>query len=170
LSQVSIAWVYVKIPRFGALIAQRRWKELDRLFSTSFWQSLRIIVAGAAAIVVIIWYLQGHYPIGKRFLDYPQVAIMLGSVIVNHFIGAVAVYLRAHKQDPFVWLSLVGAVLTSLSIWIFGRYFSSMGMIVSSLTLNLFYGAPTAYWLWSSLRRKWHIENAEVQVPGSLQE
>jgi O-antigen/teichoic acid export membrane protein len=158
LSQISIAWVYVKIPRFGAFIAQKNWLELDALFIRAFRLSMLVAIVGSIASVCCIWVLQKYTPWGIRFLNVTEVALVLGSIILNNYIAAIAVYLRAHKEDPFVWLSLIGAVLTSISVWLGAKYFSSLGVVSGTFLLNLFYGIPTTYYLWKKLRKKWHCE------------
>jgi len=159
LGSIILSWFTVNVPKFGNLVSLKDWKNLDKLFFKVFYQSTWIALVGAIAGVLIIWVLQNRYPIGKRFLPVWQASFLFGSTIINHIIGAFAVYLRAHKKDPMVWLSVIGAVLVSLTTVILGRYLSTKGIVIGCFLINLFYGLPTASWVWYSLRKKWHSEN-----------
>lgn len=158
LTQIAMAWVTVRAPKFGMLVAGSKWRELDALFARVFRQSVLVVLLGAVALVGVVWFVQQYTASGQRILPAAEVAFMAGSVVLNHVIGAIAVYLRAHKRDPFVWLSLIGAVLMGISTWLLGQYLSSVGVVIGTFAINLCYGVPTAVWLWYKLRREWHGE------------
>jgi len=110
---------------------------------------------GALSAVAIIIVLQG-YAIGARLLSPLEVSLLVLNTLIAHVISALAQYLRAHRQEPFIWLSLIGAMLVGLSTWLLGKYFSSFGMVAGLLAINVVYGLPSAVWLWARVRRKWH--------------
>lgn len=153
---VSFMWMNVRMPEFGKLIAKREWKELDRLFFRVFYQSIGVVITGAIVGWTLIWFLQRHYQIGQRFLPAPQVAILLVSVVINVIIVGLATYLRAHKQEPFMVISVIGGVLNGTTTWLLGMWYSSMGIAAGSLTLNLIVGIPSAYIIWRRCRKSWH--------------
>jgi hypothetical protein len=51
-------------------------------------------------------------PIAARLLPPLAVALLGASAVANTLIGALAYYLRAHKREPFLSLSLANAVIT----------------------------------------------------------
>lgn len=155
LLSMSILWMTVKSPDFGKLIAKREWKELDRLFFRVFYQSIGVVVTGAIIGWTLIWLLQRHYQIGQRFLPAPQVALLLASTVINVIIAGLATYLRAHKQEPFMVISVIGGVLNGTTTWLLGMWYSSMGIAAGSLALNLIGWIP-AYIIWRRCRKSWH--------------
>ena len=157
---VALAWVSARVPRFGGLIARRDWIGLDTLFSQVFKRSLGVVSAGACGVLGLLWLLQQYFPIGQRFLPAPQIALLMGAAVADLVINAIALYLRAHKKEPLMWLSVGTAILRGLSIWLLGKYLSSLGVAVAILAVNVFYGLPLNIGIWLKLRRKWHGEPA----------
>lgn len=148
-------WLQTNTPRMAQAVARKDWHELDRVFGRVFWQSTVIVCAGIIMVLVGLWFL-AQYPLGQRFLPLEDMAYLLGAFALSHVIGAFAYYLRVHKQEPFMLLSVVGALLVGSSMWFFGRTYGSTGMAISLLVINLVYGLPSALWLWSHLRNQWH--------------
>lgn len=155
LGSIAMTWLNVRAPLFGALIATRSWIELDRVFRAVFWQSLMVMTIGAFGILVLIIALENQ-PVGKRFLPTMDTGILLCGFIVSHIIGCFAQYLRAHKKEPFVWLSLIGACLMAVSTWVLATNYSVHGVVMGILAVHLLYGLPTGIALWWYLRKKWH--------------
>ena len=81
---------------------------------------------------------------------------LLTAFALTHVIGALAHYLRVHKREPFMFLSVFGAIQVALAMWYFGRHYGGTGMVASLLVINLVYGLPSALWLWLRLRKTWH--------------
>lgn len=149
------AWVQVNSPDMAQAAARKAWRELDGLFSRIFWQSIVVVLLGGTAVLSLLALLEPH-PITQRFLAFSDMGYLLGAFAISHVIGMFAHYLRIHKQEPFMLLSVIGAVLVGTGIWYFGKTYGSTGMVLALFTVNLLYGLPSAAWLWAHLRRKWH--------------
>lgn len=157
LGTIAVTWISIQMPTFGLLIAQKNWKELDRIFFKAFRESLAVILLGAMSIVIFFELIQSlGLSIRSRFLPPLQIDLLLGVVILNHITVVLALYLRAHKREPFVWLSLSGAILMGLSTWILGKNFGSLGVLAGALLINILFGVPTSAALWFRLRSLWH--------------
>lgn len=156
LLAVCVTWINAKSPEFGKYIALRQWGELDRYFAKVFRESVILVVAGAVAGWSAIYFLQAHFVIGQRFLPASQVAILLSAMvilIVNHCIAA---YLRAHKQEPLMVASLISSALYATSTLVFGKYYSSGGIITGFLTITAVYCLPVVYFIWRRSQKLWH--------------
>lgn len=149
------AWLQVNTPRMAQIAARKEWAELDRIFMRIFWQSTLVVGLGGVSVIAVLWGLS-YLSIGQRFLSVEDMAFLFAAFSLSHMIGAFAHYLRVHKQEPFMLLSVIGAILVGSALWFFGRAYGSNGMVISLLIINLVYGLPSALWLWLYLRRKWH--------------
>jgi hypothetical protein len=79
---------------------------------------------------------------------------------IYHVSGLFAAYLRAHLREPFLWPSLIGAVLTaSAAIWVAPQW-GATGIVTVLVVINALFFLPAALWLLVTLRRKWHCETA----------
>lgn len=155
ITNIGMAWLSASTPALSRLAATRNWRELDTTYRRIFLQSTSVIVVGSVIMISATWLQPGHF-LMNRLLPADETAILFCAYLVSHVIGALAHYLRVHKREPFTALSVMGAVLMCLVLWQFGKEYASYGMVVGLLMVHLFYGLPTALWLWTKLRRAWH--------------
>jgi hypothetical protein len=148
-------WLQTNTPQMAQAVARKDWHELDRVFARVFWQSTAVVCIGSILVLAGLYFI-AKFPLGQRFLPLQDMTCLLAAFALSHVIGAFAYYLRVHKQEPFMQLSVIGAILVGSSLWFFGRTYGSSGMALSLLVINLAYGFPSALWLWIHLRKKWH--------------
>jgi hypothetical protein len=153
------AWLTTKLAPFGMLIAQRRYAELDALFRRSAAQCLAVTALGAGGLVAAVAALGLlAHPWAARFLTPGDMALLAAAGLTNQAVAALAVYLRAHKREPFLALSVVAAVLTGLSTWGLGRAYGSTGMLTGYLAVSLVVGLGGGLVIFARCRRRWHAE------------
>jgi O-antigen/teichoic acid export membrane protein len=115
ISNVAMTWVYTKAPRFGMLIAARAWQELDSLWRRSALQSFVFCLLGMGSFLAAI-SLIGH-------LSFLTAIPFIGQLLPME--------LRAHKREPYMWLSVANAVLSVVFILplvrVWGIYGEAMG-------------------------------------------
>lgn len=157
LLAVCVTWISAKSPEFGKFIALRQWAELDQLFFRVFKQSLLIVVAGALGGWSLIYFLQAHYQLGQRFLPADQVALLLGAIVIMVVNNCFGVYLRAHKQEPLMLVTICASLLYGASTMVFGKYYSGVGVVSGFLAITLGFCLPAIYFVWTRCRREWHI-------------
>lgn len=160
LGLVGMSFIGVNLSRLGKLSASRSWTEFDAVFRRALVFSTVIYAAGAIFFTALSALFSTH-PLAQRLLEPADIAILFAAGLANHFIGALATYLRAHKREPFAALSVIGALLTVALIWPAGAAYGAHGIALGSLAINVLYGLPTAMWLWSRSRRAWHGEGAD---------
>ncbi len=154
LGLFSITWVTVRSPKMGALAAQSDRKNLDRIFLTAFWQSTFIFILGALSMLGLGFVLREHAMM-TRFLPWFEMAVLLLGYLFVHIIGGLSLYLRAHRIELFMPLSVVGAALITISAWYGAVHYGSLGVVWSILIVNACYGFPSAWWLWVKFKQKW---------------
>jgi hypothetical protein len=152
----SITILNAKNPEFAMLIARRDWNSLDRLFYRVGAQSVVLASAGAVAGGSVIWYLQGHHALGQRFLPAGQAVLLFLTTAIIVVIYGFATYLRAHKQEPLMYMSLITAVLQGSATWYLGKHYSSKGVILGYLATTLLISLPSTYFIWRRCRTLWH--------------
>jgi hypothetical protein len=157
LTAICISWVNTKAAPFGALIAQKRYAELDQLFFRSLYQSLAFCLVGGVCVWVGVLYLNmaGIF-YAKRMLEPVSLGILLLTAVVNHTWFAQAVYIRAHKQEKYLYISLALAILLTLSTFTFGRVYGARGMVTGYLFISLVVGLGFGMRVFFKYRRLWH--------------
>lgn len=157
IEAVSYAWINTRMPHFGMLIARRQFTELDRLFRRLFWIALAIAGAAAGGVWWLIYWL--HYSqmsLSGRVLPLLPVTLLLGQRIINVAISALAFYLRAHKREPMMVLSLITAFLTGISTWLLGAHYGPTGAAAGFLLITVLWTLPYSYFVFQSCRKRWH--------------
>lgn len=155
LNSVALVWLQANTPIMAQSAARTDWQMLDQVFTRVFWQSVAVSLAGSIAVLLVLAVFSS-YSLAQRVLPLSDMTYLLMAFALTHVIGALAYYLRMHKREPFMLLSVLGAIQVALAMWYFGRHFGSTGMVVSLLVINLVYGLPSALWLWLRLRKIWH--------------
>jgi O-antigen/teichoic acid export membrane protein len=153
----SMVLIMAKSPEFGKLIALRNWQQLDLLFKKVLQQSVCMALLGTIAGWSIISFLQMHYLIGQRFIPAQYAAILFGTICLHVIIGALVVYLRAHKKEPLMLVTLATSLLQGIVTWFLGKHYSISGVTLGYFFITLFVILPAVYCVWKRSRRIWHL-------------
>jgi O-antigen/teichoic acid export membrane protein len=145
-----------KTPEFGKLIAVRDWEGLDRLFSRVTRHALLLVLVGAVVGFLAIWQLQVHLAIGRRFIPAGHAALLLGTVCFQAAAGAFAIYLRAHKKEPLMGMTIIASLLQGAGTWYLGKHYGSLGVTAGFLAITAGFVLPYVLFVWRRCRREWH--------------
>ena len=156
LSSISSAWVGPKAPYFGILIAQKKYEQLDKLF----WRLVIIVATVASLGALSIWSLvfilyKVQFSLITRILPPLPTGLFLLATVIMVISIPFSIYLRAHKREPIMVLSVVAAILICVSNLILGKYFGATGMAVGYLGVNILV-VPFIFLIWYHCRKKWH--------------
>ncbi len=165
ISAIATTWVFSKAPTFGVLIARRDHASLDDLMFRAARMGL-IVAAGAASLAWLAVYLLNAWrsSLALRLLTPLPTGLFLMAVVLMQLSYPQSVYLRAHKQEPFLGLSIASAVLIGLSTWILGRRFGPTGMAAGYAAVTAFIVVPVGTIIWLRCRARWH---APAQGPSA---
>jgi O-antigen/teichoic acid export membrane protein len=162
LTAVASSWVTPKAPSFGMLIAQQRYAELDRLL----WRITAIVFAVTAVGAVGIWGFvfmlnQLHRPFAARLLTPASTGYLLLATIIMSTSIPMSTYLRAHKKEPLLTLSLIGGLLTGIAIVVLGKNYSADGVAIGYLAVTATV-TPFVAVIWHRRRAEWHAHTASA--------
>ena len=156
---VGGAWINTKGPRFGTLIARRDFQQLDALFHRALRQSFGVVFLGGLLlwIAVLVLNLAGHR-LSERILAPAPFALLVIALLAYHVFDCEAIYLHAHKQDPFLPISLVAAPILGVSTYFLGRFYGAAGIIAGWAILVPLVYLGWGTWIFTRKRRDWHRE------------
>ncbi len=159
ISTVALAWITTKSAIFGTLIAKREFQRMDRIFFPCLWYSWAVVVFGGTSFWLAALYLHHiHHHLATRILAPLPLGLLVLTIILYHGVSAEAIYLRAHKQEPLLWLSVTGACLIALLDFLLGRRFGATGLMAGYLAVTAVVGLGGGTWLFTRKRREWHGE------------
>jgi O-antigen/teichoic acid export membrane protein len=160
LSSLAMAWVATKVPRYGILISQKKFVELDRLFFRASSVSLIVIGSGALILWILIYGLnQAHYPIAERLLEPLPVGLFCIGIVLGQVSQCQSAYLRAHKKEPFLILNIIYSLTNGLMVWGFGKQWGALGASIGYLAAMSLICIPMGTVIWYRCRLKWHLQN-----------
>lgn len=158
VESVACAWIITRVPEFGALIARRNFSTLDQLFVGSIKRSLATALLGSMIVVTTVVLLRMYLPVyADRLLPLLALILFVLYRIANVGISGLALYLRSHKQEPLVWVSVVSAVIIGLLTYFVGRDYGPLGVSVGLLLTTVLWTLPACLVVFFRCRRDWHI-------------
>jgi hypothetical protein len=113
VSTVGMSWVNAKAPQLAMHIARGERRELNVLFiplvirSAAVTTGASILVVGLMAMLTIL-----GSSFVSRVASLPVLGCLAWSTVANTAIFAMAVYMRAHRQEPMLVASIVTALAT----------------------------------------------------------
>lgn len=161
LSAVGAAWLTPRVPQFGMMVAQERYDEMDRLFRRLTFIVTGITISGAAAIWLLVFALNyyDHF-LACRLLSPLPTGILLVAAVIHTASMPMSTYLRSHKKEPLLFLSVLGGLLVGLSTWLLGKYYSALGMAAGYLAIYAII-LPMTVLIWRHCRIRWHKRNEQ---------
>lgn len=149
-------WMTVRAPAFGQLISFEKWNELDGEFYRTLKQSVIVTIGICSVVLAVIYALQQYYTrFGQRLIPAQYFLFMFAALLAQVIISGFAVYLRAHKREPFLYLSVCGAIIQAICVVTIGRIYSYQGITVCFAVINTLFIVPS-YIIWIRCRREWH--------------
>lgn len=129
ISSFSMSWINTKMPLWSTFISLKDYDQLDKNFFTTKKQVSFVSIGLSVLFLLIVFSLRlFHFNLGNRFLPTVPLILMIIPLIVNMTINCWALYLRCHKEEPFLSYSLVSGILCTLSTVLLGKYYGVLGM------------------------------------------
>jgi hypothetical protein len=154
---VAMAWMNTKASPFGNLVARNDIDTLDRLFFRTLWQSTILCAIGTVVLFVCFLVGSSSYPkLAARFLTPWAFGLLLLTMVVNQVIFSEALYLRAHKREPFLVPSVTGAFITLGMTWILAKFWGANAVALGNFLLTALLGLPWSTYIFITMRKQWH--------------
>lgn len=119
ISIIGMSWVNAKAPVFAMQIARRERADLNHLFKTVAARSLLFTAASCFAILtlasVLTWM---NFPFMHRVAPLGALVALAVTTIVNCAVFAAAVFMRAHREEPMLPISVTMALLTGAVLYL----------------------------------------------------
>jgi len=139
------------------LISNKEYIVLDRRFFQISAISLAVISCGATGVWMAVYFLNLlQHPFTQRMLaPLPTGLLLLGAVLLQ-ISQCQSAYLRAHKCEPIMVMSVVSCLAMGLLVWVLGRSFGATGAAMAYLVTVVILILPWQTAIWLRCRALWH--------------
>jgi len=156
LMSIAMAWMNAKAPGFGGLIAQGNYAQLDRIFSFALSRSLGVIILLGLGLVAANFLLHAlQIPQAQRLLGSLPFAALIFAALCNYLGYAQSTYLRAHKEEPLMLLSVAVALLDCLLAFVISPQYGASGIAYSFAAVSLVGNVGWGTFIFYVKRKKW---------------
>lgn len=127
---IANIWVGIITPKISMLVAKKDYLSLNSIFFRHLFLAALTYVAGILVLYLILRYLHGVIPVGDRLVGLQSLMFLALGWFFQLLINALAIYMRAHKEEPLMLVSVLnGAFVAGATILIatylpFEYYFS----------------------------------------------
>jgi len=116
------------------LVASKKYSELDQVvYRTTAITVLIATVGELCVLAVVAWINAVEHPFATRVLPLAPAAILALAETLNLVSIAQSSYLRAFKQEPFVFVSLICGTTVGASVIIFARHYGPIWVVTAYL-------------------------------------
>ena len=147
ISTIGMSWVNAKAPNFTMHIARGERFELNSLFKALFIRSTATIAVMSIGFVLVAWYLgQIGLPLMMRIASPSVLAVLAIVTTVNSMVFAMAIYMRAHREEPMLTQSIVVGVMISSGVYM-GSIYGILTMMLLYMAISVFVSLTWTIWL-----------------------
>jgi len=121
---VSSVWLIVVTPKINMFISRKNFKDLNLCYKKSLSLTLIFYMIGASVFILFVNKVDSLEFIAIRIVPMTSVYLIALGWFFNVGINSMAIYVRAHKVEPFVIVSLINAVYVVVTTMVLAKYFS----------------------------------------------
>ena len=149
---IANTWIVAIIPRINMLVSERKWLELDALFKKNLYKSMATMILGGLAYFAVYYLLKDSFSFFQRILDPFSMMLLYFSWIMQVWINAIAVYLRAHKKEPLMAVSAFSGIYVAVTTLLCAKFLSPEYLFLGFLT-QFVYEVPVVYHIYKKYRQ-----------------
>jgi len=156
---ISNVWIYSVTPRINMHVSKKEWFALDNLFKKRLILSVATFIAGVIFFFCLYIFIKDRIDIlnriFSRFMSIIPLICLALAWLLQLVVNSLAVYLRAHKEEPFVLPSIVGALYIFITTFLCTSYFKSDFIFLGFLSSFIFI-IPWSMLIFYKKRKLWH--------------
>ena len=156
---LSSIWLNANNPKLNMMVSKRDWKNLDKEFKRDMYLSLGTYIVGVLCLILVVLGLSGRVSmfdkIVGRFLGPLPISMLLLGWLLQIVVNGMAMYLRAHKQEPYVLPSVISGIFIAVSTFFCARYLA-INWFFAGFIASYGFGLPWTYKIFRAKKKLWH--------------
>ncbi len=131
---IANTWMIAVMPRLNILVSERKWQDLDIIFNKNLQRTVLTLFLGGFIYFVLYFTLYDRLDFFSRVLPPISMAMMYVAWILQSWVNCIAYYLRAHKKEPLMKLSLIAAIWVVITTYLCAKLLDQEYMFLGFLT------------------------------------
>lgn len=157
---IATSWVTAVIPKLNMCISENKWQELDKIFYRSLILATSTMFIGGSLFLITELIFRNKYDFFSRVLDIRSMFILFLCWMFQTIINTLAIYLRSHKKEPLMFLSLISAFYVAITTFLCARYLSEQGLFLGFLS-SYIYGLPVCVYIFNKKRQEHYLQERD---------
>ena len=158
LGGLALPWITTHSPKFGMLVAKKRFSELDQLFFRTSAMAMGVTILGGIGIWLLVYGLNYfESSLAQRLLSIRTVGIFLLAALLANISECIFIYLRAHKQEPAMAVYAAASIINLILVWEMGEQSGPVGAAAAYLLVTGGILLPFGVALWLKFRSDYHF-------------
>ena len=149
------SWFDSKTPHLNILVSKREVKQLNTKYWNLFFFSLFITLIGYILFYIVSLFIGNINLFEGRFLISFYILLMIINQIPNIITINLARYLRAHKEEPYVYISIIAAINTAISTFIILPRYGFAKFLLFLIILSYSVSLPIAIGIFINKKKKY---------------
>ena len=150
----SLAWLQTRLPRFGALLASRNHRQLEREMFRAAVLSVAVFLGGMVAFFLTLYGSQFvGLNLSGRFVSSSSILFFALGMVGWTLAIAEQSYVRLFKTDPFLLISVLASCFVAFAIWHFGSTSGPYGLSIAYCCVAWLYAIPVSTFILIRHRR-----------------
>jgi O-antigen/teichoic acid export membrane protein len=139
LATVSTSWVYARTPAMAMHVSRNERPELNAVFRAVLKRSLIFAAMATSVLLLVVWALKASgVPQVLRISEMPVLMCLAAVCLSNCVIFSAAAYMRSHREEPMLPISVAGGIATALIAYYGSREsVLIMSMAYAALTVGV---------------------------------
>jgi O-antigen/teichoic acid export membrane protein len=154
LNLLSLSWLSTKSSLFSRYVALSQRSKLDYLYDRSFIQSSVFHLTFLLLSIIGLTLMKNYSPVlYERVLPINFFSILCIASFGNHFLFSQAVYLRAHKKELLMGISVFSAFTTLVLAFVLTGYWGLVGTVFSFAIPSIFINFLLGNYVFNKFRK-----------------
>lgn len=139
VSTIGMSWVNAKAPTFAMLISRGERAELNAVFKAVAKRSAAFTLVSALSVVAAVSLMSAlQVPAAQRIAGLPVLWCLATIAFANSVVFSVATYMRAHREEPMLPVSVTAGALTLLAALVGAQHsIEAMALFYAVITVAL---------------------------------
>lgn len=155
IQMLALSWVQTK---FSLVSAHHGAGERET--AGTIWRQMALVSTALLCVTLgILVGLIAALPLAERGWEYRflypwQLAVLSAGLVANHLLAVQSFYVMARRANPFWIPAVVGLLTTAVAVWIFGRLYSTSGLVIAYAVATWGVALPLHSWAYMRFRRE----------------